>query len=74
MAHPHDYIETSEPIAPECINHRRGRHSRSLLRISLKVAEGRFYPATFVIDTGELLAMSGVFTASVSVQLGSIGG
>lgn len=53
LAHPDDYLVSAAPIAPEYVfNHRQGRHNRLLLRISWKLSDGAFAPATFVVDTG----------------------
>jgi hypothetical protein len=54
FSHPDDYITMSNPIKPEYIFHRQrnSTHCRLILRISLKVEEGIYFPASFVCDTG----------------------
>lgn len=53
FAHPQDYEITHEPIPVEYIYHeRRGSHSRLLLRCSIKLMDGEFLSASFVVHTG----------------------
>ena len=49
--HPDDYIITSNYIC-ELIYHRLIDHNKLILRISFKIAEGMFFPVTFICDTG----------------------
>jgi hypothetical protein len=51
--HPNDYKLTTEPITKELIFHEiEGRHSRLILRTSVKLAENLFTSMSVVLDTG----------------------
>lgn len=52
MKHPEDGITIDGAIAPEFIRHRRDHHHRLLLRVSFKLANGKFVAFTFVCNTG----------------------
>jgi hypothetical protein len=51
-AHPEDFTNCTEPIAPEVFLYKSGIRSRLFLRISIKLAENSFTSATFFMDTG----------------------
>ena len=52
MKHPEDGILADNPVEPEFIRHKRPHHQSLLLRVSFKLANGKFAPFTFACDTG----------------------
>ena len=66
MQHPEDYSLQSTPIVKELIyHHRKGLHTRLILRVSIKLAEGIFTPISFVLDTGA----PKVYTSSIAENI-----
>jgi hypothetical protein len=63
--HPDDYIMSTTPIM-ELIYHNEPDHNRLLLRISIKINNNMYIPATFVCDTG---ACVGIYTNSLLHRL-----
>lgn len=52
MRHPDDYKITDKPIVPEYIYNNISHHYRLIFRISWKLDENRYFPMSFICDTG----------------------
>jgi hypothetical protein len=59
MSHPDDFIISDHPIEPEFfVFDKNGvHHTRLLLRISFQTSENKFFPISFVVDTGAPLGL-----------------
>jgi hypothetical protein len=62
FAHPDGYILSETPINPKYIF----GDSSLLFRISMRTPEGKFFPATFVVDTLNVVSGRKVFALSPS--------
>jgi hypothetical protein len=71
MKHPEDGVVVDGAIEPEFIRHKRAHHHRLLLRVSFRLANGKFAAFTFVCDTG---APDSFYLSSESDKLLADGG
>lgn len=71
MAHPDDYKPIDDPLPVSCVLHQKIGHWGLILRVSFRLANGKYLPMSFVCDTG---APYDFYFSELAVEKLTVGG